>query len=149
MHNRWGHLIMKIHIIENNIVTNTIEAESVGFAQELFPQATCVKGSTGGIGWNYLNGIFSPPPEPTPAIPTTVSMRQARLTLLAAGLLDAVNAAIAAMPGVDGDAARIEWEYATEVRRDSPLVSSLGPALGLDDAALDALFLAAAAAVPV
>lgn len=78
------------------------------------------------------------------AVPAVVTMRQARLALLSAGLLPAVNAAITAMPGSEGDAARIEWEFAGEVQRTQPLVLSLGAVLSLDDAALDALFVTAA-----
>ena len=67
-------------------------------------------------------------------------MRQARLALLGAGLLAQVNTAVANMPGAEGDAARIEWEYAKEVRRDSPLVAVLSAAFGLTSAQLDDLF---------
>ena len=84
------------------------------------------------------------PPAP-PYVPQVVSMRQARLALLGAGFLASVNEAIAAMPGVGGEAARIEWEYATEVRRDSPLVDGLSAALTLDAETLDSLFTQAAA----
>ncbi len=77
-------------------------------------------------------------------VPAAVTMRQARLSLLAAGLLQAVNDAIAVMPGADGEAARIEWEYATEVRRDSPLVAALSGPLDLADADLNQLFISAA-----
>lgn len=77
-------------------------------------------------------------------VPASVTMRQARLSLLAAGLLQAVNDAIAVMPGADGEAARIEWEYATEVRRDSPLVAALAGPLNLADADLNQLFISAA-----
>lgn len=73
-----------------------------------------------------------------------ISMRQARLALLGVGALGAVNAAINAMPSPQKEAALIWWEYSSVVRRDAPLVQSLAPALGLDDAALDALFTAAA-----
>lgn len=83
------------------------------------------------------------PPAPTKII--YVSMRQSRLALLGAGLLASVNAAIAAMPGVEGEAARIEWEYATEVRRESSLVVGLSAALGLTGAQMDDLFLSASA----
>ena len=76
--------------------------------------------------------------------PKAVTMRQTRLALLGAGLLDATNAAIAAMTGVEGDAARIEWEYAQEVRRDSPLMLSMVTALGMTVAQVDALFETAA-----
>jgi hypothetical protein len=89
------------------------------------------------------------PPEapvyvaPTVPVPAVCTMRQARLALLGAGLLDDVASAIASMPSPDGDVARIEWEYATEVRRDSPLVAQMGQALEMDDVALDALFVQA------
>lgn len=85
---------------------------------------------------------YVPPPSD---VPQAVTMRQARLALLGAGLLSQANAAIASMPGAEGEAARIEWEYAQEVRRDSVLVQSLVPALGMNEAGLDALFTAAAA----
>lgn len=100
--------------------------------------------ATQGCFWrNGAWEIVTAQPEPVP-VPLAVSMRQARLALLGAGILATVNGAIAAMPGIDGDAARIEWEFAQEVRRDSPLVQSLVPALGMTDAQLDALFVHAA-----
>lgn len=79
--------------------------------------------------------------DPTPKM---ISMRQARLALLAAGLLPSVDAAIAAMTGTAGDAARIEWEYAQEVRRDSPLLAGMMAALGMTDEQVAGLFVAAA-----
>lgn len=80
----------------------------------------------------------------TPRI-TKVTMRQARLALLGAGKLPAVNEAIAAMQGAQGEAARIEWEYSQEVQRDRGLVSALSSQLGMTEEQLDALFTAAAA----
>lgn len=77
-------------------------------------------------------------------IPTSVAMRQARLALLQSGLLAQVNAAVAAMPGVEGDAARIEWEFSGTVERSRPLLQSLATALGLTEAQLDELFMLAA-----
>ena len=86
------------------------------------------------------------PPEPVPPhVPASVTMRQARLALLGAGLLASVDAAIDSLPSLQKEAARIEWEYATEVQRSSGLVPMMVAALGLDDAALDALFIEAAA----
>ena len=84
------------------------------------------------------------PDAQSPKIPK-VTMRQARLALLGAGKLPAVNAAIAAMQGAQGEAARIEWEYSQEVQRDRGLVSALGSQLGMTEEQLDALFTAAAA----
>ena len=82
---------------------------------------------------------------PVAPVPEVVTMRQCRLQLLAIGKLDDVDAAIAALPSPQKEAAQIEWEYAATVERDSALVAQLGPALGLDDAALDDLFTQAAA----
>jgi len=76
--------------------------------------------------------------------PAVVDMAQARLALLQAGLLDQVQAAIDAMPGVDGQAARIAWEYRSTVRRDSPLLQALAAQLKLSEQRLDELFTAAA-----
>jgi hypothetical protein len=99
--------------------------------------------------WRWEDGGLVYAPQPVPpelvVIPPMVSMRQARLALLQAGRLADVDAAIAALPSPAKEAAQIEWEYAIEVKRDSQLVTQLAPALGLDDAALDALFIAAAA----
>jgi hypothetical protein len=79
------------------------------------------------------------PPPPPPVIPTSVTMRQARLALLGAGLLDQVNAAIT------DPAAQIEWEYATTVERGSELTQALAAGLGLTEQQLDKLFTTAAA----
>jgi hypothetical protein len=98
-------------------------------------------------GCFFRNGawvIVNPTPE-TPTVPVAVTMRQARLALLHAGVLATVNAAVAAMPGTDGDAARITWEFSQDVRRDDPLLATLASTLGLTDTAVDALFVAAAA----
>ena len=82
-------------------------------------------------------------PLPPVPVPQVVTMRQARLALLEVGKLDAVAPAIASMPSPAKEQAQIEWEYSTTVERQRPLVLQLGPALGLDSAALDALFIAA------
>ena len=79
-------------------------------------------------------------PAPAP-VPTSLTMKQARLALLAAGHLDAVQAGVSAMPR----ASQIAWEFAATVDRGDPLTATLAAALGLDAAALDALFTAGAA----
>lgn len=80
------------------------------------------------------------PVELPRVIPERVSMRQARLALLEAELLDSVDAAIIGMPGVDGQAARIEWDYSQEVWREKPLVAMMAQALNLTAEQLDDLF---------
>lgn len=82
--------------------------------------------------------------DPTQQVPPSVTMRQARLALLGAGKLAAVDAAINALPEPQKSAAKIEWEFSSEVQRHRGLVTQLGATLGLDDKALDALFIAAA-----
>ena len=84
------------------------------------------------------------PPVAVGGVPASVTMRQAQLALLGAGLLGAVEAAIATIPGDAGLAARITWEKSSSVERTNPLIGQLAAALGLSGAQLDALFIAAA-----
>lgn len=79
------------------------------------------------------------PQTPEPYQPTIVDMRQARLALLQAGLLPVINAAIESL----GEAAKIEWEFASVVRRDSPLIEMVKQGQGLTDTQIDELFLLA------
>lgn len=81
---------------------------------------------------------------PLLAVPASVTMRQARLALLGAGMLQTISAALNAMPGDEGESARIEWEYATQVDRHSPLVASMTAVMQTTDAAIDQLFIHAA-----
>ena len=75
-----------------------------------------------------------------PPVPAQVTMRQARLALLDAGLLANVETAIAGA----GQAAAIEWEYAQTVDRSSGLVPAMATALGMTEAQIDDLFRLAA-----
>lgn len=69
-----------------------------------------------------------------------VTMRQARLALADQGYLSVVTDAIALIPEPDKSKIEIEWEYASTVERTSAWVSTLQPALGLNDEQMDALF---------
>jgi hypothetical protein len=60
---------------------------------------------------------------------TILTMRQARLQMLAMGVLSQVEAAVAQA----GDAAQIEWEYAMTVERDYPLFLAIKGMLGFTD----------------
>lgn len=92
------------------------------------------------LAWRQRGNIPDPVLEPVPAV---ISMRQARAALILNGLDEAVDAAVRAIPGVDGKLALNDWERATELRRDHPLVQALTPALGLTSEQLDALFVQA------
>ena len=71
---------------------------------------------------------------------SVITPRQARLALLDAGLLDAVEAYVATQPR----AVQLEWEYASEIRRDNALLSTAATALGMTSEQLQALFTQAA-----
>lgn len=107
-------------------------------------QTVDVTGSVPTVGDAWDGAAFVPPPAPPVIIPPIVTMAQARLALLQAGLLAQVNAAVAAMPGIQGDAIRIEWEFRAVIRRDSPTVAALSAGLGLTETQLDELFTLAA-----
>lgn len=93
--------------------------------------------------WRVLASAPAPVPAATP-VPQSVTMRQARLALLAANLLSNVQPAINSLAEPDKTKAQIEWEYSNALERNNPFVATLGAALGLDAAALDALFIQAA-----
>ena len=87
------------------------------------------------IHLNPLSGTY---------IPTEVTMRQARLALYDANLLQLVDESLALMPIEEQRIkAQIEWEYSTSVQRNSSLIYGLAGALGLTDDMLDDLFLKA------
>lgn len=77
-------------------------------------------------------------------IPSVVSMRQARLALLQAGLLSGVTDAINAITDeIVKQSAQIEFEFATVVDRNSAFTQQLVSALGLSSNDVDKLFLVA------
>lgn len=127
-------------IIDAGRVTNIIESDA-----EFAASIGAIDATGASIGDLWDGVVFTPPaPEPTP-VPQQVTMRQARLALLAAGLLSSVNAAIASLPSPQKEAAQIEWEYAAVVDRNAGLVPAMGAALGMTEVQLDDLFIAAGA----
>lgn len=89
----------------------------------------------------WLESLHSPA-----YIPAVVTMAQARKALILGGVsISSVNAAIAAIPdATERQLAETDWEYSMTVRRDSALVASIAPALGLTDQQIDELFVLAA-----
>lgn len=120
----------------SGLVTNVIEAEEA-FAEQIgaIPAPEDVS-----IGHRWNGTSYSAPTPELPPVPEMVSMRQARLAMLDAGILAQVDAAI----GQSSEANKIEWEYATDLRRDHPLVAQLAPALSLSEDDVDNLFRSAA-----
>lgn len=122
-------------IIEGGHVANIAEA-SAEFAAV---QGWIVAGNAA-IGDLWDGIAFIMPPATPLVVPQSVTMRQARLALLAAGLLETVQTAI----NEAGPAARIEWDYAQEVQRSAGLVPQMATALGMTGEQIDALFVRAA-----
>jgi len=77
-------------------------------------------------------------------LPRVATARQIRLALLDAGLLDSVQNLFTDLVEPLKTKAQIEWEYATEIDKNSPLIQKLYPKLGLTEEQLDDLFVAAA-----
>ena len=144
------HLIVQGGVVVGDVQSSGITAQEIADANP----GTTVVAYDGpiervvGMTWtgSALTGDALPMPEPStaPPVPQSVTMRQARLALLAASKLAAVDLAIASLPSPQKEAAQIEWEYAATVERTSPLIEQLAPALGLTEAEMDALFASAA-----
>lgn len=71
-------------------------------------------------------------------VPQVVSARQARIALHRAGMLEAINTAVA------GNAEwAITWEFATEVQRSNPIIAAVADQLGKTPEDIDQLFVEA------
>ena len=109
-----------------------LKADIASFGMDLAPQHETMLAE-------WVASYVAPPPPP-PVVPQVLTMRQARLVLNQVGLLDDVEAAVKAADR----SVQIEWEFAGEVQRNWPTLVALASALNLDDASLDALFMAGA-----
>tara|TARA_R110000787_G_scaffold116307_2_gene226486 strand:+ start:927 stop:1367 length:441 start_codon:yes stop_codon:yes gene_type:complete len=58
---------MRVAISKNGKIINVIEAESIEFAQGLFPDAVALSSDGLGVGWTDAGGgVYESPPEPEP-----------------------------------------------------------------------------------
>ena len=133
-------------LIQNNIVTNLIVADAtVDFAPEGYVMVNVDEANQPPIGSAYdpATGAFTSQyvPSPPVVVPESVTPRQVRLILLQQGLLANVEAMIAQQD----EATKITWEFASEFRRDDPLLLALSANLGLTSEQIDQFFIAAAA----
>lgn len=78
---------------------------------------------------------------PPPPIPQTVTRFQALAVLAAGGYLDTVRTYINTLD--QNNVQRLAWENATDWERTSPTLNALATMLGLTDAQVDDLFVAA------
>lgn len=96
-------------------------------------------------GDTYDGSTFSVGARDPVPVPASVTMRQGREVLIRAGLDEAVDAAIDAIEDATArKIARNAWERSNEFERNNGLIAQLGPALGLTEAQIDALFITAA-----
>jgi len=127
---------MKTAVIDGTRVVNVIEASP----EFTLPGFLLVPTDTAGPGWAYVDGEFvapTPPPEP---VPSQCTRRQGRLALLDAGMLDAVESAIAAIADpIERMAAQIEYEADTW-ERDNDFLQAMWSQLGGTPEQLDDLF---------
>jgi len=110
-------------------------------------EVNVITGEVTQIEWTPEEIAALPPPAP-PVVPREVTNFQARALLMnmpgsAAGrsLFQDVDDTLRAVGGVEWQA----WEYTTIFPRNSQLIATLGAQLGLTDAQLDQMFIAAAA----
>lgn len=87
--------------------------------------------------WRWSDGQIVAAPK----VPASVTPRQVRLLLLSQNLLSQVEGIIAQ----SDEATKITWAYASEFRRDDPLLTALAGQLGLTSEQVDGFFIAAAA----
>ncbi|RVT97889.1 hypothetical protein EOD42_08855 [Rhodovarius crocodyli] len=92
-----------------------------------------------GVQVTLLTGDHSEGVVPFALPRPPLTRRQLRLWLLGRGISTAdIEAAIAALPEGEREAAMIEWQDSSEYRRDHPLLVRLAGDLGLTEAELDA-----------
>lgn len=136
---------MRLAQIEGGLVVNVIEVDPSAIPDWAadWPEA-----AEAGPGWLWDGEGFELPPEPEadPAEALAAeresmvcSRFQAKAALHLAGLLPAVEAAIAQADPVT----QIAWAEAVEYRRNSPTILALTSALELSDEQVDDLFRAA------
>lgn len=94
------------------------------------------------MAWVAAGNVPQQADATAPFIPFSVSRFQARAALHLAGLLDDVEALMAApdTPAL----AKLAWADAMEFERQSPTIAALAGAVGLTEQDIDALFITAA-----
>jgi hypothetical protein len=93
------------------------------------------------LAWLAEGNTPEPYVAPPPPIPQSVTRFQALAILAAGGYLDTVRTYIATLD--QNNVQRLAWENAADWERTSPTLNALAAMLGLTDAQVDDLFVAA------
>jgi hypothetical protein len=137
---------MKYAYIESNIAREVVQTNPANLFQPAYAALFISVPDEVKQGWIKSGSTYSAPPVAVAVavVPTSVTMRQARLALLSAGLLSSVDMAITSLADPAKSEAQIEWEYAQTVDRNAGLVPAMASALGMTEIQIDDLFILAA-----
>ena len=132
---------------EQNTVAQVLRVDPFSIFGDSFAGQFQSCGDDVAVGWLWDGETFAAPPAAPALVPQSVSFRQAKTQLRLAGIWDG---AIAAAEAITDPVARIKMLGllldSTEYERQRPdLIDFAKSLLGLTDAQLDALFIAAAA----
>ena len=133
---------MKYAFIRNNIALEVLQTDPFTIFIPSYAAQFQEVNTDCQAGMVLEDGVWINPPVVVP-IPQEITMRQARLALLDAGLLANVQTAINSLPEPSKTKAMIEWDYSNALQRDNPFVTTLGTALGLSSDDIDNLFITA------
>ncbi len=125
---------MRAHVLaEDGTILNTIVVGSLDFLPNLIDASL-----GGGIGDRVESGVIIHQQRFDP-VPQSITPFQAKAAILNNGLMPAVTTLMAdpSTPAITS----LAWEEASEFRRDSPTISAMAAALGLNDAQIDQMFI--------
>jgi hypothetical protein len=129
-------LVVKFKEIAQEIPFTSMAVDTQSHTIELFNNA--VAGLYGNIA------EYEPLPEQNLNTIVQITMRQFKLALLNQGLLSSVNATIDQISDeITRETVRIEWQYATVVKKNSEWVNTLLTGLNLSPEECDSLFIEA------
>lgn len=128
---------MRIQVIENGVVINTLEAASLEVAQSLLPEAQLVHNEQAGIDWSYDGQDFFAPTPPEPSTnPADYPLRpwQFKAMVLYLNKDTAIRAAIENITDpLQRAVALSRYENATAYNYDDPFLHQMRVAVSMSE----------------